>query len=78
MQALADDVKTKVMPTVVEMQGLLTKLSPKVEVIALLNPVLLSKVCIIGAIPKTAEKYLRLRTGGLVESSLNRGVPSKC
>ncbi|HYM79014.1 MAG TPA: hypothetical protein VE377_23775 [Candidatus Dormibacteraeota bacterium] len=33
MQALADDVKTKVMPTVVEAQELLTKLRPKVEVI---------------------------------------------
>jgi tetrahydromethanopterin S-methyltransferase subunit F len=33
MQALADDVKTKVMPTVVEMQGLLTELRPKVVVI---------------------------------------------
>lgn len=33
MQALADDVKTKVMPTVVEAQQLLTILRPKVEVI---------------------------------------------
>lgn len=33
MQALADDVKTKVMPTVVEAQQLLTLLRPKVEVI---------------------------------------------
>lgn len=33
MQALADDVKTKVMPTVGEMQQMLTILRPKVEVI---------------------------------------------
>lgn len=33
MQALADDVKTKVMPTVAEAQALLTVLRPKVEVI---------------------------------------------
>jgi hypothetical protein len=33
MQALADDVKTKVMPTVAEAQQLLTVLRPKVEVI---------------------------------------------
>jgi len=33
MQALADDVKNKVMPTVAEAQQLLTQLRPKVEVI---------------------------------------------
>lgn len=33
MQALADDVKTKVMPTVAEAQQMLTVLRPKVEVI---------------------------------------------
>jgi NAD+--asparagine ADP-ribosyltransferase len=33
MQALADDVKTKVMPTVVEAQEMMTNLRPKVEVI---------------------------------------------
>ena len=33
MQALADDVKTKVMPTVGEMQQMLTLLRPKVEII---------------------------------------------
>lgn len=33
MQALADDVKTKVMPTVGEMQQMLTLLRPKVETI---------------------------------------------
>lgn len=33
MQALADDVKNKVMPTVGEMQQMLTLLRPKVEVI---------------------------------------------
>jgi hypothetical protein len=33
MQALADDVKTKVMPTVVEAQQLMSELRPKVQVI---------------------------------------------